>query len=206
MATESLSRNSPMTLRQIAGLPSRPAPLNQSTIVVVDAQKEYTEGALPLWRIEESIDALARFLARARAAGVPVVHIVQIGAEGGPICDPQGSFVEIIDKVKPVAGEAVVEKRFPSSFTQTTLDAELTKIGRKDLIVTGYMTHMCVNSTTRDAAEAGYRCTLVAELTTTRDLPDGRGGIIDAATVKAVNLASLGDRFALVVERAEDLE
>lgn len=206
MITEPRKHSSPMTLRQIAGLPSRPAPLARSTIVIIDAQKEYTKGVLPLRDIEPSIDALARFLARARAAQVPIVHVVQLGAPGGKICDPQGPFVEIIDKVKPVAGEPVVEKHFPSSFTQTTLDAELTKIGRKDLIIAGYMTHMCVNSTTRDATEAGYRCTLVAELTTTRDLPDGQGGVIDARTVKAVNLASLADRFAIVVESSDDLD
>ncbi len=205
MTRKPLSQDAPRTLRQIAGLPSQPAPLAQSVVIVVDAQKEYTEGLLPLWEIERSIDALARFLTRARAAKTPVIHVVHMGVPGGRICDPQRRFVEIIDQVRPVAGEPVVEKRLPSSFTQTTLGAELTRIGRKDLIVTGYMTHMCLNSTTRDATEAGYRCTIVAELTTTRDLPDGRGGVIPAQAVKAVNLASLADRFAIVVGKGDDL-
>jgi len=205
MTIERLSQDGPVTLRQIAGLPSQPAPLAQSVVIVVDAQKEYTEGLLPLWEIERSIDALSRFLSRARAAHVPVIHVVQVGVPGGRIFDPQRGFVEIVDKVRPVAGEPVVEKRLPSSFTQTTLEAELTRIGRKDLIITGYMTHMCLNSTPRDAAEAGYRCTIVAELTTTRHLPDGRGGVIPASTVKAVNLASLADRFAIVVGGDDDL-
>ncbi len=189
----------------MAGLPSQPAPLAQSVVIVIDAQKEYTEGLLPLWEIERSIDALSQFLSRARAAHVPIIHVVQVGVPGGRVFDPQRRFVEIVDKVRPVAGEPVVEKRLPSSFTQTTLEAELTRMGRKDLIITGYMTHMCLNSTTRDAAEVGYRCTLVAELTTTRDLPDGRGGVIPAPTVKAVNLASLADRFAIVVGGDDDL-
>ena len=67
------------------------------------------------------------------------------------------------------------------------------------------MTHMCLNSTTRAATEAGYRCTVVAELTATRDLPDGKGGVISAATVKAVHLAGLADRFAIIVEKGDDL-
>ena len=195
----------PTTLRQISGAPTRPAPLSQSVVIVVDAQKEYTEGALPLFGIDQSVDALARFLARARKAHVPIIHVQQVGRPGGPICDPQGPFIEIIDKVKPVAGEPVVQKRFPSSFTQTTLEAELARIGRKDLIIAGYMTHMCLNSTTRAATEAGYRCTVAADLTTTRDLPDGRGGVIPAEMVKAAHLAGLADRFAIVVERGEDL-
>jgi nicotinamidase-related amidase len=201
----STSHPAPRTLRQISGAPTQPAALAQSVIIVVDAQKEYTEGALPLVGIDRSIDALARFLARARKAKVPIIHVKQVGRPGSPICDPQGPFIEIIDKVKPLPGEPVVEKRLPSSFTQTTLEAELTRIGRRDLIITGYMTHMCLNSTTRAATEAGYQCTVVAELTATRDLPDGKGGVIPAATVKAVHLAGLADRFAVVVEKGDEL-
>lgn len=195
----------PATLREIAGASSVPAPLAQSVLLIIDAQKIYTEGILPLSGIGPSIDALARFLARARAAGVPVIHVVHRGMPGGKARDPQGRFEEIIDKVKPAENEVVVEKRFPSGFTQTTLGAELERIGRKDLIVAGYMTHMCLNSTTRAATEAGYRCTVVSELTATRDLPDGKGGVVPAATVKLANLASLADRFAIVVETGDDL-
>jgi nicotinamidase-related amidase len=199
------AKPAPLTLRQLSGAPDKPAALAESVVIVIDAQKEYTEGVLPLAGIDRSIAALAAFLARARAAGVPIVHVVQIGKPGGRICAPGGPFVEVIDAVKPRAGEIVVEKRFPSSFTATTLEAELVRLGRKNLVLTGYMTHMCVNSTTRAAAEAGYHCTVVAELTATRDLPDGRGGVIPAATVQAANLAALRDRFAVVVETAAEI-
>jgi len=195
----------PATLRQLSGVSGQPAPLAESVVIVVDAQKEYTEGALPLAGIDHSIDALARFLERARSADVPVTNVVHIGKPGGKIFNPEGPFVEIIDQVRPVGGEPVIEKHFPSSFTQTALEDELNRIGRKDLVITGYMTHMCVNSTVRAATEAGYRCTVAADLTATRDLPDGKGGVIAAEGVKTVNLASLADRFAIVVEKGEDL-
>ncbi len=115
----------------------------------------------------------------------------------GKICDPAGPFVEIIDKVKPSAGKPIIETHFPNAFTQTTLEKELEKLPCRNLIITGYMTQMCVNSTTRAAAEAGYHCTIAAGLTATRDLP--------AALAKSVNLASLADRFAVVVEPAEQI-
>ncbi len=195
----------PQTLRQMACIENSTPRLADSVILVVDAQKEYTEGALPLSGINESIAALAAFLQRARATRIPIIHIIQLGKPGGRIMASDGPFAEIIDAVKPLAGEIVIEKRFPSSFTDTTLHTELEKLGRKDLIITGYMTHMCVNSTARDATEKGYLCTLVSELTTTRDLPDGHGGVIPAATVKAVNLASLADRFAVVITSADEI-
>ncbi|MBI5381141.1 MAG: isochorismatase family protein [Opitutae bacterium] len=197
--------SSPLTLRQISGALDRPAALADSVVIVIDAQKEYTEGILPLVGIDDSVAALAAFLARAREARVPIIHVVQIGKPGGRICAPGGRFVEVIDAVKPLPGEVIVEKRFPNSFTETTLERELVRLGRKNLVLVGYMAHMCVNSTTRAAAEAGYHCTVVAELTATRDLPDGRGGVIPAAVVKAANLAALRDRFAVVVETAAEI-
>ncbi|MDD2709606.1 MAG: cysteine hydrolase family protein [Verrucomicrobiae bacterium] len=195
----------PSTLRQLAGMTSHPAPLAESVLIIVDAQKEYTEGILPLVGIDPSIDALARFLMRAREARIPIFHVVQMGKPGGKICDPQRRFVAIIDKVRPAAGETVIEKHFPNSFAQTSLETELSKTNRKDLVIAGYMTHMCLSSTVRAAAEADYRCVVAADLTATRDLPNGKGGVMDAATIKAAHLAALADRFAIVVEKSGDI-
>lgn len=193
------------TLREISNLPKITAKLSESVVIVVDAQKEYTEGILPLFEIEKSIEALAEFVKRARGLNVPIIHVVQIGKSGGKICNPDGPFVDIIDKVKPQNGEYVIKKSLPSSFKNTDLKETLDKINKKDLIITGYMTHMCVNSTVRDAVELGYNCTVVEELTTTRDLPDIDGNIIPASIVKSVHLAGLADRFAIVLKSAKEL-
>lgn len=192
----------PQTLREIAGLPAAPARLDESVLVIVDAQKEYTIGALPLHGIDAALLEVARLLALARDAGTPVIHVVQHGKPGGRICNPDGPFVAIIDEVRPASGEVVVVKTLPSSFKATTLAAEIDKTGRRWLIVAGFMTHMCVNSTVRDAAELGYACTVVADACATRDLPDGHGGVLSAATIHAANLAALRDRFAVVVQHA----
>ena len=194
-----------LTLREISGLSNVPAKLSESVILVVDAQKEYTEGSLRLDGIDESIKALSLFLDRARKNNVKIIHIIQTGNPNGKIMNPKTKFVEIIDEVKPVEGESVITKTLPSSFKNTVLDEELKKINTKNLIITGYMTHMCLNSTTRDACELGYNCTVISELTATRDLPDGKGGIISAEVVKSSHLAALADRFAIVLEDAKQI-
>lgn len=196
----------PKTLRQISNLSNTPAKLSDSVLIIVDAQKEYTQGLLPLTGINESINALSKFLQKVRILKIPVIHVVQVGKEGGPICDPKGQYIDIIDEVKPVDGEYVVKKRLPSSFKGTNLHEILENLGRKDLIIAGYMTHMCVNSTVRDAAELGYNCTVVEELTTTRDLPDGKGGVIPAKFVKDIHLIGLSDRFAIICKSADELK
>src|SRR5262249_34323607 len=105
----------------------------------------------------------------------------------------------IADVVAPKPGETVITKAYPSSFEQTTLDAELKKLGITDLVVAGFMTHVCVNSTTRAAFNHGYRTTVVGNATATRALPDPLGGALSAEAVHHGALAALADIFAIVV-------
>lgn len=195
----------PKTLRELSGISNESAKLSESVLIIIDAQKEYTEGILPLKGINESINALSKFLQKIRQLKIPVIHVIQIGKTDGNICNPQGPFIEIIDAVKPVEGEYIIEKKLPSSFKGTNLQEILNKIGKKELIVAGYMTHMCLNSTVRDAAELGYRCTVIEELTATRDLPY-KDDVIPADIVKNVHLAGLADRFAIVCKSTEELK
>jgi nicotinamidase-related amidase len=104
-----------------------------------------------------------------------------------------------IPGIEPQAGETTIVKSLPNAFAKTELDAKLKATGRGNLIFAGFMTHMCISTTARVATDLGYRATVVVEGTATRDLPDGNGGVIDAATVQRVALAELGDRFATVV-------
>jgi len=163
---------------------------------------EYRTGGLPLPDIEPAVREITTLLAMARASGAPVIHIVQHSKPGSALCNPQGPFIEIIPELKPVAGEQVVVKSLPSAFANTDLDRILESAGRRSLIVGGFMTHMCVSTTVRAASERGYRCTVIAAATGSRDLPGPFGGVIPAAEVHRVALAELADRFAVVVSDA----
>ena len=193
----------PKTLLDHAGAAWLPARLDGAVLLVIDSQREYTDGKLRLDGIDAAVAAIGRLQAAARRAGTPVVHVAQNGKPGGALFDPDGPMVHFIAGSVPEAGETVVVKSLPNAFAKTDLDAELKAIGRTNLIVTGFMAHMCVSATARAALDLGYRATVVSEATATRDLPDGQGGVIDAATVKRVALAELADRFACVVPRLE---
>ena len=99
----------------------------------------------------------------------------------------------------------MVEKELPNAFAGTDLQARLTAAGRKNIILAGFMTHMCVSSTARAALDLGYRITVDADSCATRDLPDGHGGTIAAATVHDVALAELSDRFAIIARGSDAL-
>src|SRR5690606_28195749 len=181
----------------MAGADLRPAPLSQSTVVVIDAQYEYLDGKLPLPGIKPALAAISQLLAKARDAGAPIVHIAHKGRPGG-LFDRDGHGGAIIEAASPQGAERVIEKPLPNAFAQTNLDAELKALGRTSLILAGFMTHMCVSSTARAALDLGYRVTVAGDAAATRDLPDPLGGVVPADALHRAALAALGDRFAVI--------
>jgi nicotinamidase-related amidase len=129
-----------------------------------------------------------------------VIHVVHHAKPGAALFDPQGEYVSVIDGLQAQEGEITVVKSLPNSFAGTTLDAELKKSGKRELIIAGFATHMCVSATTRSALDHGYVSTVVAAACATRDLPDPLGsGVIKAADLHRATLAALADRFATVL-------
>ncbi len=189
--------STPRTLLEMAGADLSPGALAQSAVIVIDAQNEYLDGKLALPGVKPALDALSTLLARARDAGTPIIHIAHKGRPGG-LFDREGRGGEIIGAVAPISGEPVIEKPLPNSFAQTTLDSALKALGRKSLILAGFMTHMCVSSTARAALDLGYRVTIAGDAAATRDLPDPFGGVVSADALHRAALAELGDRFAII--------
>ena len=97
-----------------------------------------------------------------------------------------------------MASETVVVKQYPNSFVETDLDEKLKAVGAGNLVIAGFMTHMCVSSTARAALDLGYKTTVAADAAATRDLPDPMGGVISADALHRAALAGLADRFAIV--------
>ena len=199
------SQRLPQTLVGMAGGKPEPGRLSDSVLIIIDAQREYVDGKLPLDGVQASLNQAALLLERARRAATPVIHVVHHGKPGAAVFDPQGVFVEVAGAVAPKPGETVIIKTLPNAFTGTALEEQLARIGRKDLIVVGYMTHMCVSSTVRAALDHGYRATLVAGATATRALPSTDAGTISAQDLQRASLAALADRFATVVRQAADI-
>jgi nicotinamidase-related amidase len=189
----------PKTLLQMAGVTPTPSRLSEAVLVVIDAQREYVDGALPLNAVGPALDEIEHLLARARAAAAPIIHVVHHGKAGGPFA-PGSDGAEIAPQAAPAPGEAVISKRLPNAFASTDLADRVAALKRPAIIVVGFMTHMCVEATTRAAIDLGLKATLVANATATRDLPDPlTGATVPAAEVQRNALAALADRFATVV-------
>ena len=171
---------------------------------MIDLQNTYREGVMRLSDVEAAIKEAARLLGRARAAGIPIFHIQHDAGAGSPY-DVSAAIGAISDEVAPEGGETVIVKNYPNAFVHTDLEARLAASGVKDLILAGFMTHMCINSTARGAFNLGYRPTIVAATTATRDLPALDGSVVPAAAVQAASLAAVADLFAIVAGRESDI-
>src|SRR5947209_1507716 len=133
----------------------------------------------------------------------PIIHIVHHGNPGG-LFAPDTPAAEIASPATPAPNEPVVGKRLPNAFASTDLATRLAALKRPELVLVGFMTHMCVEATARAAIDNGLRATVVASATATRDLPDPiTRQVVPAAEVQRNALAALADRFATVVANVE---
>lgn len=193
----------PKTLFEMAGVKPEPAKLSEATFIIIDAQREYFDCALPAVGMDAAIAETAQLLARARQSGMPVIHVVHRGR--GAMFNPASTGFEIVAPLRPATGETLIEKTLENSFAGSQLEEAILRAGRKSLVIAGFMTHNCLSTTARAARDLGYALTIVSRGTATRDLPDGKGGVIPAAVVQNVTLAALADRTAVVVERSSDI-
>ena len=195
------------TLRQIVGVPlslQAGATLHatKTAVVLIDYQNEYRSGPLALPDEPTASNAARQLRAWADQAGIVVIHVLHRAPATAPIFAPDSLGATPIAGLVPTEGETVIYKNLPSAFAGTGLNNVLQAQGVEMLLIAGYMTHNCVDSTARAAFHRGYRVGVVADACATRDLPGTDGKTIPAAVVQAAVLAGLGDRIAEVIDVA----
>ena len=193
------------TLREIVGLGQQAAPLKDSALVMIDCQNTYRSGIMQLTGVEQALQEAQKLLHMARALKIPVFHIRHDAGPGTPY-DVNAPIGAIADEVAPVAGEAVITKHYPNAFIQTDLDAQLKTAGVKNLVLAGFMTHMCINSTAHGAFNLGYNVAVVASATATRPLQAASGKVLSAQEVHDGAIASTRDLYAAIIDRVADIK
>ncbi|CAM5333288.1 cysteine hydrolase family protein [Streptomyces fumanus] len=191
------------TLRELNGFDETPATLAESTLILVDYQNTYVGGVMELDGWQAALDSAADLLARAREAGTKVIHVINDGGEGS-LYDIRAEIGRIHPRLAPAEGETVVVKKVPNAFVGTDLGTHVDAAGHQDVIIAGFMTHMCVLFTTEGAFLRGNRPTVVADACATRPLgsPDAD---LTAGQVHQSALATIGDLYGVVVRSVKDL-
>ncbi len=173
-------------------------------LLIVDIQYDYFPGGrMELSGSPEAAAEASRLLKGFREKGAPVFHVRHVSTRpGATFFLPDTEGVRIHESVAPLASETVITKHFPNSFRETALLEALRAARIERLVIAGMMTHMCIDATTRAAADLGFKCTLAHDACATRDLAFG-GSKVAAKDVHTAFLASLDGAFAKVLSAKE---
>ncbi len=193
------------TLRDITGMGYNPAGLKDSALIMVDCQNTYRHGIMQLTNVEAAIKEAQKLLQIARDLKVPIIHIQHDAGVGSPY-DVTAEIGQISTEVASKNGEAVITKNYPNAFIATPLEAQLKALGIENVVLAGFMTHMCINSTARGAFNLGFKPTVVASACATRSLVGANSKTIDAQTMHEAALAAVRDLFAVVVDDVAGLK
>ena len=193
------------TLRDITGMGYKPAGLKDSALIMVDCQNTYRHGIMQLTNVEAAILEAQKLLQMARDLKIPIIHIQHDAGVGSPY-DVTAEIGQISAEVAPKNGENVITKNHPNAFIATPLEAQLKALGIENLVLAGFMTHMCINSTARGAFNLGFKPTVVASACASRSLIGANGKTIDAQTMHDAALAAVRDLFAVVVDDVASLK
>ncbi|MCW2263474.1 MULTISPECIES: cysteine hydrolase family protein [Sphingobacterium] len=179
--------------------------MSKQALIIIDIQNDYFEnGALPLVNpIQASINA-SKVLEHFRAKNLPIAHIQHVSPNGAPFMALGTNGVEIHENVKPLDGEKVFKKNYPNSFRGTGLLDYLKKNDVTEVVITGMMTHMCVDATTRAAFDFEYKCIVIDDACASRDL-EINGKTVKAEDVHNAFLAALAFFYAEIKNTEEFL-
>ncbi len=175
-------------------------------LILVDIQNDYFAGGrMELVGMDAAAENASRLLAYFRDKQLPTFHIQHISTrEGATFFLPNTRGAEIHDSVKPQPEDRVIQKHYPNSFRETALLDELKNATVDSVVICGAMSHMCIDATTRAAADLGYECTLVHDSCATRNLDFGTRKVL-AEDVHASFMAALGAAYARVISCADFL-
>jgi len=104
---------------------------------------------------------------------------------------------EIVESLRPRAGEPVVDKPTKGAFGSSTLDQVLRDLDVNYLVIVGVTTDVCVHSLMREANDRGYWCVLLKDCTAATD----RGNYL--AAIKQIKMS--GGIFGWVSDSGEFL-
>ena len=133
---------------------------NQAALLIIDVQKGLFEKKIPVYKANELLNNISLLVERAHLSHTPVVYIqhsndrfLAKGSDGW----------QLHPHLEPLNTDIIIPKQHGNAFEDTPLKQELDAQGVKTVVVTGLVTHGCVQATCLGAKQAGYHVVLVRD-------------------------------------------
>jgi len=209
VTTDSLEEKAQYWLRKIEPFNQHRMQLNKekSALLVIDMQKFFLDPASPTFTCGglAVLPTLKQLIQAFREANRPVIYachvhhpdrldagIMEWWWEG--MCVEGSAESKVHDDIAPLPNEKVIFKHRYSAFYNTDLETVLRCLKIEDLVISGIMTNLCCESTTRDAYFRDYRVFFLA---------DGTGSVTEE--MHLASLLNLAFGFAFVTTANEIL-
>jgi nicotinamidase-related amidase len=175
--------------------------MTDTALILVDIQNDYFEnGNWPVANMATASANAARLLEHARKSGQVVVHVHhEIPSDNAPFFRPGTDGARIHASVAPQQGEAVILKHHPNSFRETHLLTLLQDNKIRNVTICGAMSQMCIDATTRAAADFGFDVTVAEDACGAKEVSFGNMQV-DAEKVHATIMGALDGTYARVMK------
>jgi nicotinamidase-related amidase len=146
-------------------------------LLVIDVQNEYFTGGLPITHPAGHLQKILQAMDAAHGQVPTVVIQHHFPTAEVPLFQRGSKAWELHPEVAERPRDHLIEKQLPGSFTNTGLMEWLEQRGIKTVTVAGYMTHMCCDTTAREAVHRGLTCEFLSDATGTLPLSNPAGSV-----------------------------
>jgi nicotinamidase-related amidase len=176
-------------------MPDKP----KRALLVIDIQNEYFTGKLPVTYPAGSLTNLLSAMDAAHAHEVPVVVIQHASPQpDAAIFRKASKEWELHAEVASRPHDVVIHKSLAGSFTGTELETWLRGRGVETVVIAGYMTQMCCDTTARQAMHLGFGVEYLSDATGTLAIKNDAGEVSDEELHRAI-LVTQQMRFSRVM-------
>jgi nicotinamidase-related amidase len=169
----------------------------KKALLVIDVQNEYFTGKLKVTYPSNSLDNILKVMDYAKENNMITIIVQHTGSDGNTFIRTSNEW-EIHPNILEKSCDYIIEKTKPSSFYKTNLEEILIKEDIDEVIISGYMTQMCCDTTARDAFHKGYNVKFLSDATGTIDVSNDIGTISSKDLHKATLIAQ-SLRFSKVI-------
>lgn len=147
-------------------------------LLVIDVQREYFEGALPITHPAGHLENILAVMDEANQANVPtaVIRHHQPDPES-PLFRKDSDMWQLHSEVEMRPRDVLIDKQLPGSFTNTNLDDWLKQINADTVSIAGYMTQICCDATARQAMHRGFKVEFLKDATGTLAIENEAGSV-----------------------------
>lgn len=175
----------------------------KKALLVIDVQNEYFTGKLPVTYPAGSLDNILRAINSAQLKDIPVIAVQHTAPQADSKTFRKGTAEwELHPRIARESFAHIIEKNLPGSFTGTDLEAWLRERGIDTVVISGYMTQMCCDTTARQALHLGFAVEFLSDATGTLQISNYAGTVTAEELHRAI-LVTQAMRFSKVMTTEE---